>query len=61
MLHYNIHSLSDAKIYALKMDIVSNFDFICLTDTNLPHANVSSVELQWNLSTKDFLAKEIHL
>ena len=41
----NIRSLSDAKIDSLKIDIVPNFDIICLTETNLPHANVSSLDL----------------
>ena len=41
----NVRSLSDSKVDAIKADIVPKYDIICLTETNLPHANVSSLDI----------------
>ena len=41
----NIRSISDAKVDSLKADIVPDFDIICLTETNLPHANVHCLDI----------------
>ncbi len=51
----NIRSLSDSKVDSLKIDIAPEFDIICLTETNLPHANVHSTDIVGfqHLLTKD--------
>ena len=41
----NIQSLSDGKIDAIKAELMLNFDIICLTETNLPHARVTDFDL----------------
>ena len=41
----NIRSLSDVKLYCLGVNIVVEFDVICLTEINLPHANVKYTDL----------------
>lgn len=41
----NIRSLSDSKVDSLKIDIAPDHDIVCLTETNLPHANVHCTTL----------------
>ena len=36
--HVNIRSLNGEKIDALKADIISDYDVICLTETHLPNS-----------------------
>ena len=43
--HLNIRSLNDEKIDALKAEVVLDYDVICLTETNLPYANVNDLTL----------------
>ena len=43
--HTNVRSLNSDKIDAIKAELVENFDIICLTETNLPHANVDDLAL----------------
>ena len=44
--HINIRSLSDLKMDALKAEIAQlDYDIICLTETNLPHARVENINL----------------
>ena len=43
--HINIRSLSDLKMDALKAEIAQDYDIICLTETNLPHARVENTNL----------------
>ncbi len=41
----NVRSLNDNKINALKAEIVGDSDIICITESNLPHARVSVLDL----------------
>ena len=57
--HINIRSLNDDKVEALAADICPFNDIICLTETNLPHANVTETSLAGfqNLITKNRVGK----
>ena len=41
----NIRSLYDEKMYAIKAELSQEFDIICVTETNLPHARVTDLTL----------------
>ena len=41
----NIRSLSDVKVDAIKAELMLDFDVICLTESNLPHAQVTDLKL----------------
>ena len=45
LCHINIRSLNDDKIDAIKAEIVNEYDIICLTETNLPTARVTNLNL----------------
>ena len=44
--HTNVRSLNSDKIDFIRAELVENFDIICLTETNLPHANVEHLLLK---------------
>ena len=43
--HVNIRSLNDDKMDAVRAELVMDYDIICLTETNLPSANVTDLNL----------------
>lgn len=43
--HVNVRSLSDDKINAIEAELMLEYDVICLTETNLPHARVNDLKL----------------
>ena len=43
--HVNIRSLNEDKMDAIRAEMLLNFDIICLTETNLPAANVNDLTL----------------
>ncbi len=43
--HVNIRSLNDEKMNAIRAELLLDYDIICLTETNLPAANVSDLNL----------------
>ena len=45
LCHINIRSLNDDKIDAIKAEMVTEYDIICLTETNLPTARVTDLNL----------------
>ena len=51
--------MNNDKLDALKLEIVPNFDIICLTETNLPHSNPTDLDLPGfqNILRKDRIGK----
>ena len=43
LIHVNIRSLNDDKMDAIRAELLLENDIICLTETNLPTANVSDL------------------
>ena len=43
--HVNIRSLNNDKLDAIRAELSQNFEIICLTETNLPHASVEDLAL----------------
>ena len=57
--HVNVRSLTDDRINAIKAELISDYDLICLTETNLPHARVTDLTIQGfhNIMNKDRVGK----
>ena len=45
IIHINIRSLNDSKMDAIRAEVLLENDIICLTETNLPSANVNDLNL----------------
>ena len=43
--HVNTRSLNDSQLDAIKAELSSDYDVICLSETNLPTARVSNLQL----------------
>ena len=53
LCHINIRSLNDDKIDAIKAEMITEYDIICLTETNLPTARVTDLNLWVSLTDKE--------
>ena len=51
----NIRSLSDINVDAIKAELMLDFDVICLTESNLPYAQVTNLKL---LGFQELLRKD---
>jgi len=43
--HVNVRSLNTDRVDAIRAELAPDFDIICLTETNLPHANVDDLSI----------------
>ena len=43
--HVNVRSLNSDRIDAIKAELAENFEIICMTETNLPHANAENLSI----------------
>ena len=57
--HVNVRSLNLEKVDAIKAELVPNFEIICLSETHLPHANVTDLNINGfhNIFRKDRVGK----
>ena len=57
--HVNIRSLNSEKVDAIKAELASEFEIICLTETNLPHAKATDLSINGfhNILRKDRVGK----
>ena len=45
LCNINVRSLSDQKLNGIKAELLLDFDLFCITETNLPHARVTDLDL----------------